>query len=457
MAHGNKFDKESVNAPGGKWSGLIGIFGFAGIGLLAAGAFVMGDKAHGLHSYLTSFMFYLSIALGGLFFVMLQHLTRAGWSVVVRRLAEGYMKNLILMALLFIPILMNVEKIYAWADPGTETVKTADTHAAPKADGAATTTIPKVDVEHKGGEDHGNYGRINKTDDPKFAKHLAHVLPLKHKFLNKNFFTIRACIYFLVWIGLALFMFKNSVSQDSDGEAKRTIKMGKVSAGAMLFFALTLTFAAFDWMMSLDYGWFSTIFGVIYFASGFIGLLASLIISSFILQKRGYFKGAISIEHYHDMGKFMFAFIIFWAYVSFSQYILIRYPNIPEETIWYLFRWEQDGGVLAWKNWSIALPIIHFFLPFLLLMSRHVKRNKVTCTLMACWMLVASYIHFYWLIMPTLAFPAKNLPNFGLQDIMIVIGMGLIFIAGFLLNLKGVNLLPIKDPRLKESLKFTNF
>jgi hypothetical protein len=445
MAHGNKLDLESVKAPGSKWAGLaIGLF-VIGAGVIFGG-FQMGETAHGLHSYLTSYMFYLSIALGGLFFVLLQHLTRAGWSVVVRRLAEGFMKNLILMLVLFAPIFMNIDKIYAWADAG---------HAA-HAETDSTHKNTEADTAHKGGEAEAHYGRLDTIKDEKTKKHLHHVLEHKKGFLEKGFFSVRVGIYFFIWIGLALYMFKNSVAQDSHGEAATTIKMGKLSAGAMPFFALSLTFAAFDWMMSLDYGWFSTIFGVIYFASGFIGILASMIIASFLLQKRGYLKGAVTVEHYHDMGKFMFAFIIFWAYVSFSQYILIRYPNIPEETIWFLHRWELDGGT-GWKNWSIALPLFHFVLPFLLLMSRHVKRNKVTCVLMACWMLVASYLHFYWLIMPTLHFPSTTIPHFGLQDVLIAVGMGLIFIGGFLFNLKNVNLVPVRDPRLQESLDFTNF
>ena len=438
MAHGNKLDIESVKAPGAKWGGLsIGLL-VVGIAVSIGGIF-MGEKAQGLHSYLTAYMYFLSIALGGLFFVMLQHLTRAGWSVVIRRLAEGFMKNLILMLVLFAPIFMNVSTIFAWADHGDA--------AAHEASG---------DIAHAGGEHHVVGGRTSGVEDEKLKKHLEHVLHVKGGYLSEGFFKIRVGIYFLVWIGLALFMFKNSVAQDSHGESATTIKMGKISAGAMPFFALSLTFAAFDWMMSLDYAWFSTIFGVIYFASGFVGVMASLIIASFLLQKKGYMKN-VTVEHFHDMGKFMFAFIIFWAYVSFSQFILIRYPNIPEETIWYLHRWEQEGGVTGWKNWSIVVPVIHFILPFLLLMSRHVKRNKVTCTIMACWMLVASYIHFYWVIMPTLKFPFMNTPSFSFQDVVIVVGMGLAFVGGFLFNLKNVNLVPVKDPRLDESLNFTNY
>ena len=451
MAHVNTYDQESVKAPGSKWGGLSIALFVIGAGATAGGWFMGGEKAHAhnMHSYLTSFMFYLSIALGGLFFTMLQHLVRAGWSVSIRRIAEGFMKNLILMLLLFIPIFLNIGNIFAWADDGGHGHKGEVKEE--KADKAVN-----ADEQKAGGNEEHHYGRIDKVDDSKLAHHLEHVLHHKHKYLSPGFFKIRAGIYFAIWIILALIMFKRSTAQDEHGDAAATVVSGKIAAGAMPFFALTVTFAAFDWMMSLDYAWFSTIFGVIYFASGFIGLMASMIIAIFILQKRGYLKGAVNVEHFHDMGKFMFAFIIFWAYVSFSQFILIRYPSIPEETVWYMHRWVTPEGA-GWSKWSIAIPLIHFILPFVLLLSRHVKRNMLTCTLMACWMLVASYIHFYWVIMPTLEFPIKTLPNFGLNDILIAAGMGLIFVGGFLFNLKNVNLIPVKDPRLNEALNFTNY
>ena len=445
MAHGNTYDKESVKAPGSKWLTLGAILAIVGLGVLFGGFSMGGEhaKAHNMHSYLTSYMFYLSIALGGLFFTMLQHLVRAGWSVSIRRIAEGFMKNVILMLLLFIPLFLNVGSIWAWADDGHH--------------GDHAHTEKKADEAHAGGSAEKHYGRIDKVEDEKLAHHLHHVLEHKREgFLNEGFFKVRAGIYFFIWIALAVFMFKRSTDQDEHGDPAKTVSTGKIAAGAMPFFALTVTFAAFDWMMSLDYAWFSTIFGVIYFASGFIGVMASMIIAIFILQKRGYLKGAVNKEHFHDMGKFMFAFIIFWTYVSFSQFILIRYPSIPEETVWFMHRWKIDGGP-GWSNWSIAVALLHFALPFVLLLSRHVKRNITTCTLMACWMLVASYIHFYWIIMPTLEFPLKTLPHFGLNDVLIAVGMGLVFIGGFLFNLRNVNLIPVKDPRLGEALNFTNY
>ena len=463
MAHGNSFDEESIKAPGKKWFTLALVLAAIGGGITATGWVMGGEeaRAHNMHSYLTSYMFYLSIALGGLFFTLLQHLVRAGWSVTVRRMAEGYMKNVILMLFLFIPLFLNMDKIWAWADHGDHAKahvehKADDGHAHKDGETHKSGEDKADDLQKAGGHAESHAGRVDKIEDELLAHHLHKVLDHKKAFLSKNFFSIRIGIYFLIWIGLALFMFKNSVAQDTHGEAKTTVLMGKISAGAMPLFALSLTFAAFDWMMSLDYAWFSTIFGVVYFASAFIGIMATLIVTSFVLQKRGYLKGAVTVEHYHDMGKLMFAFIIFWSYCSFSQFILIRYPNIPEETIWFLHRWSFDGHN-GWKFWSIGLMLVHFALPFLLLMSRHVKRNKVTCTLMACWMLMASWFHFYWLIMPTLEFPLKTVPAFGLSDILIAVGLGLVFVGGFVFNLRNVNLIPVKDPRLKESVNFTNF
>jgi len=470
MAHGNSYDKESVQAPGSKWGGLsIGLL-VVGIAVMAGGYF-MGGKDHSNHSYLTSFMFYLSIALGGLFFVLLQHLTRAGWSVVVRRLAEGFMKNLLWMLILVIPILLNAKTIFAWADTRTAAEMTAihgghghgheaDAHGAADAHGEKGEKKADADVKHFGGAPVASDGKPTGRIDYAHAEHRHHlskVLGKKKGYLNLDFFYVRVGIYFLIWIVMALFMWKNSVAQDDNKDPKLTIKMGKVSAGTMFFFAMSLTFAVFDMIMSLDYAWFSTIFGVIYFSGGVVGIMAALIIASFVLQKKGYLKGAVTTEHYHDMGKLMFAFVIFWAYVSFSQFMLIRYPDIPEETGWFLIRWTQSATDAGWRNWSIWIPMIHFVIPFALLMSRHVKRNHVTVTLMAVWMLVASYLHIYWEVMPTLNYPLYTPPHFGLNDVLIALGMGLFFIGGFLFNIKSVKLIPVGDPRLQESLDFQNY
>ena len=409
MGHNKKFDEQSVDAPGSKWNGPM--FTFLGIGLaLAIGAFIMqGDKAHFLHSYLVAFMLFLSISLGALGFVMINHLVRAGWSVTIRRVIECFMKNLALMAILFIPIAMNVDTMYAWADSrdaatlkkelnigdhGHDAHAAHDDHADEKVAHAADSKDAHAGHDHAEGEhdhaadakdahaghDHAE-GEHDAHDDHaeghdahghsaltvgradlahgKHKHHLERVLGIKQVYLEQSFFNYRAIFYFVVWIALAFFMFNKSVSQDTSKDPKTTILMGKASAPGLMFFGLTLSFAAIDWMMSLDYAWFSTIYGVIYFSGAIMCMLASTIITVRILQAKGYMQGVVDQEHYHDMGKFMWAFMIFWTYTSLSQFLIIWYADLPEETIWFLDR--MKGG---WSTISYVIIFSHFVIPF---------------------------------------------------------------------------------------------
>ena len=356
------------------------------------------------HSYLTSVMFYASIALGGFIFVCIMHLTRAGWSVVVRRLAEATMMNIGLVILFLLPIVFFHPEIFLWA---------------------------------------------NETNVP--DGHWHHAWHKKHTYLNSSFFVIRFAIYATLWFFLSRALFKKSIKQDRTNDASTTITLGKLSAPCIAIYALTSTFFAFDMIMSLEYAWFSTMFGVIFFAGSFIGLLSFVIIASSALQVCGYLKGIITAEHRHDLGKLLFAFVVFWTYVSFSQFLLIRYPDIPEETIWYLNRYYHQWDVVTW-----VVFFGHFVIPFFALLSRHVKRCKVALSFMAIYMLVIHYIDLYWHIMPTIAYPDHIKFSFRWIDVLMPIGMGLVFVGGFLHLLKRCYLVPIGDPRLEESLKFHN-
>ena len=276
------------------------------------------DKGIVLKSYLTSFMFWTSIGLGGLFFTMVHHLTSARWSVVIRRVSETAMATLPVMAVLFIPILLGVHEIYHW------------TH-----------------------------------DNPADT-----LLQAKKSFLNVPFFVIRSIIYFGIWIALAYLLYRGSRSHDDDGSPETANRLKAISAPGMLLFALSITFAAFDWMMSMDHHWYSTIFGVYVFAGSFLAILSFMALTFIYLRSQGVLDKEVTVEHYHDIGKFIFAFTVFWAYSGFSQYFLIWYGNIPEETVWYLHRWEH-----GWSFVSMFLFFGHFVFPFLFLMSREPKRN----------------------------------------------------------------------------------
>ena len=393
-----------------------------GLGVVLIGAAWATGGTRFYFSYLVGYMGVLGICLCALFFTMLQHITRAGWSVSVRRLAENIMAALPLMLLLFLPLIFGFETLYEhWVHP-----------------------------------------------DPNDT-----VLRGKASYLDPTFFFVRVGIYFAIWIGLAVFFRRNSLKQDQTGDPAVTLRLARVAAPGLLLFALSLTFAAFDWIMSLDPHWFSTIFGVTYFAGGFMAFLAYVTLLAKWLGKRGYLREAINVEHYHDLGKLMFAFMVFWTYVNFSQYMLIWYANLPEETGWFKVRAENGWGAIG-----MVLIIGHFFVPFAFLMSRHIKRNSLTLVIGAIFLLVIHCIDMQYLILPQAGHaehaPAAHsgeaahagsgflhdvglyLHNVGWADFGCFVGL-LAMLTGFtLLNVRRTNLVPLRDPRLVESLHFTN-
>jgi len=357
-----------------------------------------GGLSRFYHAYLVAYAFSLSLGLGALFFVMLQHLTNAGWSVTVRRLAEGISMTLPLMLVLFIPIVVGMHELYPWT--------------------------------HVGDASHG------------------HLLEHKQPYLNTTFFLIRWAVYLVVWSGLAWYFRRKSISQDTDGDANTTLRLSRRSAPAMILFAITITFAAFDLLMSRDPAWFSTIYGVYYFSGAVVGFFALLTWGIVGLQKVGRIQDAVTIEHYHDLGKLMFSFVVFWAYIAFSQYMLIWYANIPEETGWFLRRQTDD-----WSAVSLLLLFGHFIVPFLALISRHPKRRKKLLALGALWVLFMHAVDMYWLVMPEAGFAGIG---FSIQHLTCLVGIGALFFAVINLSLRKCALIPIKDPRLDEALAFEN-
>jgi hypothetical protein len=393
---------------------LVGLPGatsaaLATIGLLAlAAGLALGwsrhDQWRGFSaSYLVHYMFFLSISLGSLFFVALQHVVRAGWSVVVRRLAEILAANMFYLAILFLPILVPLllgmtGPYFKWLDP----------------DSVANNEL----------------------------------LQGKSLYLNLPFFTARAVFYFLIWGLLARFFLGHSTRQDTSGDPKLTQSMERIAPLALVLFGLTVTFASFDWLMSIEPAWFSTIFGLYYFAGSVVGALAALILFAIALQKAGMVSRTITTEHYHDLGKLLLGFIVFWGYMAFSQYMLIWYANIPEESVWYLAR--QTG---PWTWITLGLLFGHLLIPFLCLLPREVKRRKILLGMWAVWMLVVHWIDLYWLVMPT--FSPERLP-FGPMDLCCITAIACLFLAGTIHTARACNLIPIKDPRLAESLAFEN-
>ena len=377
-----------------------------GLGLLAGTgvwAHFMGNGLQRfLQSYLLAFSFFLTLGLGALFFVLMSYLMRAGWSVTVRRLAEDLAVCMWLAAVLFVPIILGLGDLYQWARPE---IVAGDT-----------------------------------------------LLQGKAAYLNRTFFTLRWVFYFAVWIGLAQYFYRLSGQQDETGDPELTLRMERVSAPGTLLFALTITFASFDLLMSLDAHWFSTIFGVYFFAGStvsFFALLALLVVG---FQHFGFLQQSVTVEHLHDIGKLCFAFVVFWAYIAFSQYMLIWYGNIPEETGWYERR--QEG---AWMWASLALLVGHFFVPFLFLLSKHVKRRKGLLAAGAAWVLAMHLLDLYWIIMPQKQFNTSGSIPFHVFDVICLVAFSLLFFAAAKESMRRRSLIPEKDPRLAEALAFKTY
>lgn len=349
-------------------------------------------------AYLTSYAWALSLALGALFFVILQHLTRAGWSVVVRRLAEGVAATLPYWAVLVLPVLASAGALFHW------------THR----DAVAADTL----------------------------------LQAKSAYLNVPFFIVRLAVYFAVWLVLTRFFVGRSRAQDESGNPAVSLLLQRRAAPAMIGFALTVTFASFDLLMSLDPHWFSTIFGVYYFAGSLVGFVALLTVVALVLQRSGLLRHAITVEHYHDLGKLLFAFTVFWAYIAFSQYMLYWYAALPEETGWFVRRQTHGWGVVG-----LVLLIGHFLLPFVVLLGRAPKRTPRLLGVAAVWMLLMHWVDLYWLVVPEVS-RERAVPQ--VVDLTVLVAVAALGTAFGVLAMRKHSLVAERDPRLEESLAFEN-
>lgn len=384
--------------------------------LLAGGLLVVGylmdasaEKKQFFYSYLTAWTWALNLTLGALFWNLIHHVTAAGWSVAHRRIFENVTRALPVLGLLSLPLLAGLDSIYAW------------THA----------------------------------HDLKNGKQI---------WLSKGFFIARIGFYFFIWMLYAWMMRGGSLRMDRTGSAKERKAILKRlewwAPSGVLLLGLTATFAAFDLVMSLNYTWYSTIFGVIFWADGIRGSLSLLVLLILVLRRMGCLQNIITSEHFHDIGKLMFGLTVFWAYVSFSQYFLYWYSNMPEETKFFLDRRHtSESGVqpTTWYTLTILLAVCYFGVPFLLLLRRDCKRSPRILGFVAGWILFFQYAHLYWEIMPEgLKETVHSFPRSGVN----IHGMdiaGVFFFGGVVLNcvLWGSRrecLIPVADPRLSESL-----
>jgi hypothetical protein len=353
-------------------------------------------------SYLVGWTFCVSLALGGLFFVLIQHLTQAYWSVVIRRISEVLIWSFPMLFLLSIPLFFGMHDLYHW------------THL--------------------------------ELYDPSSASYDS-ILAGKQSYLNVPFFVGRIVAYFVIWSYLAYRLYTGSVRQDVDPDPSIPAKMRKISAVGLLLTSITTAFAGFDILMTLDPHWFSTIFGVYFFGGAFLNVMTFMVLVALLLRRNGMLKDAITTEHYQDLGKFIFGFIVFWAYISYSQYMLIWYANIPEETAFYRHRFEH-----GWGTFSAILLVGHFIIPFFALISRPAKRTLPVLGFMSVWILCMHWFDFIWVALPT----ATEHASLHLVNFTATIGLFGILFASVMYRLSRHSLVPENDPQLEKSLNFTN-
>ncbi|MEX0742311.1 MAG: hypothetical protein WD079_05890, partial [Phycisphaeraceae bacterium] len=412
-------------------------------------------------AYLVSFAFVLAITLGCLFFVLITHLFRAGWSVLVRRPAEAIAANMPVIAVLSAPILLFVllgdGQLYPWAHWDIAAAEAAHAEAAAEAEAVAE----EISAAHQGQQQQlsAMTQRMERTPyeqaeaDGEAVAGLHYIMG-KRAWLNIPFFIVRWVLYLAIWSGLAIWYWRTSTKQDATGDATLTRKMEMFAAPAVLIFGVTITFASFDLLMSLDPLWYSTVFGVYYFAGGVLAALAVMILTLMGLQKWGWLTH-VTTEHFHDLGKLMFAFVFFWGYIAFSQYMLIWYAALPETAYWFEMRGVSTvaGRGNPWGVVAMALLFGHLLIPFAGLLSRHAKRNRAVLAFWCVWLLVFCWLDLYWVVMPMFEHETIPLP---VVELLCLIGIAGIALAGAVRTAAGHSLVPTKDPRLGESMAFHN-
>ncbi len=417
----------------------------AAIGFVLVGMGWSLDPHRFPFSWLFAFVTFLTVGLGAIFFVAIQFLTVAHWSVTVRRTAEFFAAGVPVFAILFIPLALpaNVETLYEWYSHGAD-------HAAPAAhdEHASGESLIGASVAQAQAAQEPQAPAAEAHDDPQHALH-GSLLEKKHGYLNYGFWLGRAAVYFAVWILLALWLFRSSIEQDKSKDKRITARLQKWSPGVLALFALTLTFAMFDWMMSLEPTWYSTIYGVYVFAGAAVTIHALVTVVTLGLKSRGLLGDAVNVEHLHDLGKMTFGYMVFWAYIGFSQMMLQWYANIPEEIVYYHYRWHAEG----WRGVSIFLVVGNFVIPFIFLISRNVKRRLALLGIGCGWLLVMHVVDIFWFVMPNVQ---RGHFSVHWMDLAALLAIGGIYFAVVLFGMRRHPLIPVGDPRLERSLHFQN-
>lgn len=361
--------------------------GGAGFVLCLAGWLI--DPQQFFHSYLLGYLLWIGVALGSASLLMIHHLAGGDWGFVIRRCLESSLRTIPLLFVLMLPLLLGLKELYSWARPE---VVAADA-----------------------------------------------ILQHKAIYLNIPFFLARTAIYFIIWGLFAHFLSKLSAEQDRTGEPGIARKLEVISGPGLAVMGLTITFSAVDWVMSLDPHWFSTLFGFNFMVGNVLTTLAVMICVLAYLRDRKPLAGLLQPSHFHDLGNLMMAFVILWAYMALSQYLIIWSGNLPEEITWYI-----DRTATGWVVVGVVLVVFHFAVPFLVLLSRQTKRSVESLVRVAAFLLVMRLIDLLWTVAPTLHHERFRV---SWMDLAAPIGIGGLWLAGFIRGLKEQPLLPLKDPR----------
>lgn len=369
---------------------------FAVVGLILIIIAFLNDSVRASFVSVVTFAFVVSIAMGALFMVAIEYVAGAVWSVPFRRIAEFLGAVLFIAPVFIIPAILNFHSLFHWSHQEL--------------------------VAH----------------DP--------ILQAKAPYLNETFFYIRVIGIFIIWWCFYLIMLRNSLKQDITGDRAFSKRNTVISALFLIFLGISLTLTAIDWLMSLEPHWFSTIFGVYYFSGTVLAGLAAWTFVSIKLNEKGYLIKGIKPDHYYSFGAMMFAFVNFWAYIAFSQFLLIWYANLPEETFWFLARGEG-----TWLYYSLGLIFVHFLVPYALILPQPAKMDPKRLKMVSIWLLFAHFYDLYWLVMPTLD---KDGYKFCVLDFAFpIFAIGAIMLV-FYFAARNKNLVPIKDPKLMQSMNF---
>ena len=367
--------------------------GLAGVVLSIVG-FVLAGQERFFQAYLVAYAFWVGIVLGSMALLMVYHLTGGAWGLVIRRPLEAAVRTLPIMAALFLPIVFGMGDLYHWS------------HAEVAA------------------------------NDP--------IIREKAAYLNPGFFLIRQAIYFGIWIAIGSLLTRWSAEQDRTGDPGLIRKLSILSGGGLVVYSLTVTFALIDWTMSVNPYWFSTMWGPLNMVGQGLSALSFAIVILIMLSRTTPLDGVVTSAHLHDLAKLLFAFLMLWAYLTFSQFLIIWSANVVEEIPHYIIRWDRG---YQWV--SVFMILLHFALPYALLLSRDIKRDWKRLRLVATWVLAARIVDYYWHVAPE--FHASGV-TLGLVDFAVPIAIGGIFLALFAANLKTRSLLPVNDPGLAKAL-----